>query len=119
MMPLCSQIHVFFQMPSCVPSAPGLETPGAVLGPNEVTEAMTWPGIIGLGEMMNFPAVSDGDDKVHAEMAATRCAGKVIGGHYASPDLGLKFHAYVAGGPQDDHEGTRLEDSKLPAPGRE
>jgi adenine deaminase len=37
-------------------------------------------------------------------------AGKTIGGHYASPDLGLAFHAYVAGGPADDHEGTRLED---------
>lgn len=104
-------IHVFMQMPSCVPSAPGFETPGAVLGPNEVTEAMTWPGIIGLGEMMNFPGVFNGDDKVHAEMAATRCAGKVIGGHYASPDLGRPFHGYLAGGPQDDHEGTRLEDA--------
>lgn len=104
-------IHVFVQVPSCVPSAPGFETPGAVLGPNEVTEAMTWPGIIGLGEMMNFPAVISGDDKVHAEMSITRSAGKVIGGHYASPDLGLPFHAYVAGGPQDDHEGTRLEDA--------
>ena len=104
-------IHVFVQMPSCVPSAPGLETPGAVLGPNEVTEAMTWPGIIGLGEMMDFPGVYNGDDKVHAEMAATRAAGKVIGGHYASPDLGRPFHGYVAGGPQDDHEGTRLEDA--------
>lgn len=104
-------IHVFVQMPSCVPSAPGFETPGAVLGPQEVAEAMTWPGIIGLGEMMNFPAVYNGDDKVHAEMSATRCAGKVIGGHYASPDLGLPFHGYLAGGPQDDHEGTRTEDA--------
>ena len=53
-------IHVFVQMPSCVPSAPGFETPGAVIGPEEVAEAMTWPGIIGLGEMMNFPGVSAG-----------------------------------------------------------
>jgi adenine deaminase len=29
-----------------------------------------------------------------------------VGGHYASPDLGPAFHAYVAGGPADDHEGT-------------
>jgi adenine deaminase len=72
---------------------------------------MTWPGIIGLGEMMDFPGVFNGEDKAHAEMAATRAAGKVIGGHYASPDLGRAFHAYVAGGPQDDHEGTRLEDA--------
>ena len=72
---------------------------------------MTWPGIIGLGEMMNFPGVFNGDDKVHAEMAVARQADKVIGGHYASPDLSLPFHGYVAGGPQDDHEGTRLEDA--------
>ncbi len=104
-------IHVFVQMPSCVPSAPGFETPGETIGPSEVAEAMTWPGIIGLGEMMNFPGVYSGDDKVHAEMAITRQANKVIGGHYASPDLGHPFHAYAAGGPQDDHEGTRLEDA--------
>jgi adenine deaminase len=104
-------IHVFVQMPSCVPSAPGLETPGETIGPNEVAEAMTWPGIIGLGELMNFPGVSSGDDKVLAEIEVTRQANKLIGGHYASMDLGLPFHGYVAGGVQDDHEGTRLEDA--------
>ena len=104
-------IHVWVQMPSCVPSAPGFETPGASIGPDDVAEAMTWPGIIGLGEMMNFPGVASGDEKLLAEMAATHAANKTIGGHYASPDLGLPFHAYVAGGPEDDHEGTRLEDA--------
>jgi adenine deaminase len=104
-------IHVWVQMPSCVPSAPGLETPGASIGPEDVAEAMSWDGIIGLGEMMNFPGVFMGDEKMHAEMAETRQAGKVIGGHYASPDLGLPFHAYAVGGPEDDHEGTRMEDS--------
>jgi adenine deaminase len=82
-----------------------------VIGPADVEEALTWPGIIGLGEMMNFPGVVEGNDKVHAEMSAARRAEKIIGGHYASPDLGLPFHAYVAGGAQDDHEGTRLEDA--------
>ncbi len=104
-------IHVWVQMPSCVPSAPGLETPGAVLGPEEVAEAMTWEGIVGLGEMMNFPGVAAGDEKMHAEMAATRAAGKVIGGHYSVPDLGLGFYGYVAGGPEDDHEGTSRADA--------
>jgi adenine deaminase len=104
-------IHVWVQVPSCVPSAPGLETPGSSIGPADVAEAMTWPGIIGLGEMMNFPGVFLNDSKMHAEMGATRAAGKVIGGHYAAPDLGLAFHGYAAGGPEDDHEGTRLEDA--------
>ncbi|HEX8990764.1 MAG TPA: adenine deaminase [Anaerolineales bacterium] len=104
-------IHVWVQMPSCVPSAPGFETSGSSIGPKEVAEAMTWPGIIGLGEMMNFPAVISGEGKMLAEMQETRSADKTIGGHYASPDLGLPFHGYVAGGPEDDHEGTRLQDA--------
>lgn len=104
-------INVWVQMPSCVPSAPGFETPGASIGPEEVAEAMTWPGIIGLGEMMNFPGVFMSDEKMHAEMAATMDAHKVIGGHYASLDIGVPFHGYVAGGPEDDHEGTRVEDA--------
>ncbi|WP_350333689.1 adenine deaminase [Coralliovum pocilloporae] len=102
---------VFVQMPSCVPSAPGLENAGASIGPSDVAEAMAWPGIIGLGEVMNFPGVAHGDPTMHGEMAETMRAGKTIGGHYASPDLGPLFHGYVAGGPADDHEGTRKEDA--------
>ncbi|MHB2264836.1 adenine deaminase [Aliihoeflea sp. PC F10.4] len=104
-------INVHMQMPSCVPSAPGLETPGATLDEKDVAEAMTWPNIIGLGEVMNFPGVSANDPKMVAEIAETMKAGKTVGGHYASPDLGPAFHGYVAGGPQDDHEGTRAEDA--------
>ena len=104
-------INVYVQMPSCVPSAPGLEHAGAELGVEEVIEAMQWPNIIGLGEVMNFPGVANNDPKMLGEIAATRAAGKTVGGHYASPDLGLPFHGYVAGGPADDHEGTRVEDA--------
>jgi adenine deaminase len=104
-------IHVWVQMPSCVPSAPGLETPGAHIGPREVAKAMKWKGIIGLGEMMNFPGVFMGDRNMLEEMSITHAHNKTIGGHYASPDLGLPFHGYAAGGAEDDHEGTRLEDA--------
>jgi len=104
-------IHVWVQVPSCVPSAPGLETPGSSIEPEDVVEAMGWERIIGLGEMMNFPGVYSSDSKMHDEMAATRAAGGVIGGHYAAPDLGIPFHGYAAGGPEDDHEGTTKEDA--------
>ncbi len=104
-------IHVWVQMPSCVPSAPGLETPGAHIGPKEVAQAMKWDRIIGLGEMMNYPGVVMGDDKLLEEMSLTHASHKTIGGHYASPDLGIPFHGYVAGGAEDDHEGTHLEDA--------
>lgn len=103
---LLQPVNIFTQMPSCAPSAPGLETTGYEITAEDVAEAMTWPGIIGLGEMMNFPGVIAGDTHMLAEIAATQNAGKTVGGHYASPDLGPDFHAYVAGGPADDHEGT-------------
>ncbi|MET0136825.1 MAG: adenine deaminase [Sphingobium sp.] len=108
---LAMPVNVHVQMPSCVPSAPGLENPGATLGVAEVAEAMGWENIIGLGEVMNFPGVSANDPKMAGEIAATMKAGKTVGGHYASPDLGLPFHGYVAGGPADDHEGTRASDA--------
>ena len=38
-------------------------------------------------------------------------AGKTVSGHYASRDLDLPFHCYVAGGLEDDHESTRAEDA--------
>jgi adenine deaminase len=104
-------INVHVQMPSCVPSAPGLENPGATISVADVEEAMGWPNIIGLGEVMNFPGVANNDPKMAGEIAATKKAGKTVGGHYASRDLGFPFHGYVAGGPEDDHEGTRAEDA--------
>ena len=104
-------INIFTQMPSCAPSAPGLETTGFEIGAEEVAEAMKWPGIIGLGEMMNYPGVINGDPKMLAEMAETMDANKTVGGHYASPDRGIPFHAYVAGGPSDDHEGVAEDDA--------
>ncbi len=108
---LLQPINMFTQMPSCAPSAPGLETTGFEISAEDVAEAMNWPGIIGLGEMMNYPGVINGDPQMLAEMAATMAAGKTVGGHYASPDRGIPFHAYVAGGAADDHEGTAESDA--------
>ena len=103
-------MQIYVQVPSCVPSAPGLETTGAEITAQDVAEALAWPGVIGLGEVMNYPGVAAGDEALHAEIAETLKAGKVVGGHYASPDLGASFPAYAAAGPSDCHEGTRAED---------
>ncbi len=104
-------INVHVQMPSCVPSAPGLENAGASLGPDDIAEALTWDNIIGLGEVMDFPGVAANTPRMTGEVAATMRSGKTVGGHFASPNLDKSFHGYVAGGPADDHEGTRKEDA--------
>ena len=108
---LMQPVNIWTQMPSCAPSAPGLETTGYEIGPEDVAQAMLWPGIVGLGEMMNFHGVVEGSQQMLAEIAETQKAGKTVGGHYASPDLGRAFHAYAAGGPADDHEGTSEADA--------
>ncbi len=104
-------INIFLQVPSCVPSFPGFEDAGAELDVTDIAGLIDAPNIIGLGEMMDFVGVINGDPKLFGEMAATRLVGKTIGGHYPSPDLGNNFHAYVASGPADDHEGTREIDA--------
>ncbi|MEL6921086.1 MAG: adenine deaminase C-terminal domain-containing protein, partial [Pseudomonadota bacterium] len=81
------------------------------VGPRHRLSNLLRPNIIGLGEVMNFPGVAANDQTMVGAISATVQAGKTVGGHYASPDLGLAFHGYVAGGPEDDHEGTRAEDA--------
>ena len=103
--------NVFVQVPSCVPSAPGLENSGATLSVADIEAALTWEHVIGLGEVMDFPGVASNSERMVASIAATMRACKTVGGHFASPILDEQFHAYVAGGPADDHEGTRKEDA--------
>ena len=73
-------LRVFAMASSCVP-ATDMETSGAKLEAADLEALFDHPRVIGLAEVMNFPGVFLGDEKMHAEMAATRVAGKTIGGH--------------------------------------
>ena len=101
-------LHAYFMAPSCVPSSP-FETTGAVLGADEIAEILSWDRVLGLGEMMNYPGVVDGDPGISAKLAAAR--GRPIDGH--APGLsGRKLWTYVAAGPRTDHECTTLEEAR-------
>jgi adenine deaminase len=104
-------LKVYLAMPSCVPALPGLEDSGAVIGPAEVEEAMTWDYVAGLGEMMNMPGVTGADEQVHALLRATLRAGKVVTGHYSIPETGRGLQAFAASGISSCHESTRKEDA--------
>jgi adenine deaminase len=100
--------EVLLTAPSCVP-ATTLDTAGAELGPVEVGEMLAWPEVVALGEMMDFPGVLAGDGTVCAKLQAAR--GKPIDGH--APGLsGSGLQAYIAAGPDSDHECTRLEEAR-------
>jgi adenine deaminase len=105
-------LKVFLAVPSCVPALPGFEDAGAELGPDEIREALSWEGVAGLGEMMNMPAVIDGDESVHAEIAATLERRKPVTGHWSL--AGVRDHrlqAYIASGIDSCHETTLREDA--------
>lgn len=96
-------LKVFITYPSCVPAAPGFETAGAAIGPEDVAEAMKLEEVVALGEMMNYPGVLACDDSVHAEIAEALRAGKLVEGH-DSGLMGRELAAYVAAGVMSTHE---------------
>ena len=62
--------------------------------------------------MMNMPGVIDGDESVHAEIAATLERGKPVTGHWSL--AGVRDHrlqAYIAAGVDSCHETTSREDA--------
>ncbi len=103
-------LSAFFVVPSCVPASPR-ETSGAILDAAAITPALDWPGIVGLGEMMNFPGVLAADPDVLAKLAAARARGLPIDGH--APGVGgAGLDAYAAAGMGADHESTTLEEAR-------
>ncbi|KUO40367.1 MAG: hypothetical protein AVW06_02480 [Hadesarchaea archaeon DG-33-1] len=103
-------LKVFATLPSCVPSAPGLETTGAEIGPADIAEGLKWERVVGLGEVMNFPGVLAGEKKIHDEIQVTSGQRGAIEGH-APGLLGRELSAYVAAGVRSDHESSTREEA--------
>ena len=101
-------LDILLMAPSCVP-ATALETSGARIGVAEVRKLLSYPDVIGLGEVMNFPGVLGGDKEVLGKIAAAE--GRTIDGH--APGLhGKELSAYAAAGIRSDHESTTLEEGR-------
>jgi len=99
-------LKVFVCVPSCVPAAPNFETSGAELTEENIAKALKWDGVIGLGEVMNYPGVLNCDDKMHYEIQDALRLGKVVEGH-ANSLLNAELSAYAAAGISSCHESTR------------
>lgn len=97
-----SPLEIRVMLPSCVP-ATAMETSGARLEAADLAALFEREGVLGLGEVMDFPGVVHGDERVLAKLRAA--GGRPVDGHapgLAGPDL----HAYVAAGIGSDHECT-------------
>ncbi len=102
-------LSVFFTAPSCVPASP-LETPGAVLGADQVAELLQEPKVLGLAEVMNFPGTIAGEPELLAKIRAAKLLKKAIDGH--APGLsGIALETYRLAGPASDHECVSLAEA--------
>ncbi|MHB9756410.1 adenine deaminase C-terminal domain-containing protein [Streptomyces sp. BYX5S] len=95
-------------VPSCVPALEGLEHAGAALSADDIAEMLRWPGVVALGEVMDYRAVVAGDRRMHEITAAARAQDVVLDGH--CPNLtGAELSAYLATGVDSDHTKNRTE----------
>ncbi len=101
-------MDVFVMLPSCVPATP-LETSGASLEAGDLAPLMVEPGVIGLGELMNFPGTVAGAPDVLAKLELFK--DMPVDGH--APGLsGRDLAAYIAAGPDSDHECTTAQEAE-------
>ncbi|PKM96522.1 MAG: hypothetical protein CVU79_13040, partial [Elusimicrobia bacterium HGW-Elusimicrobia-3] len=88
--------------PSTVPSAPGFEQSGAEIGAEEIARMLQYPGVRGLGEVMDFLGVIAGDSKMMSIIDTAKKAGVLLDGHV--PTLrGHQLQAFAAAGIDCDH----------------
>lgn len=99
-------LDVHVMLPSCVPST-DFENAGAVLEADDLKELMDHEGVLGLGEMMNYPGVISADEKVIDKLALFK--DKVIDGHGPAIE-GKDLNAYVASGIKTEHECSTVEE---------
>lgn len=107
----CAQdcpVDLFVMLSSCVPSS-AFETSGAKISAEELLRLKNKPRVLGLAEMMDFPAVIQGKPDVLEKLAAF--SDRPRDGH--SPMLrGKDLNAYISAGIRTCHETCSLEEAK-------
>jgi adenine deaminase len=104
---------LFFTASSCVPAA-RWEHAGAVLGPAEVADLLDRRRVLGLAEMMDVPAVLNGDPWALEKVRAALNRGAAVDGH-APAMTGQDLLAYAAAGIRSDHESGTPEEARAKA----
>ena len=101
-------LEVRYMLPSCVP-ATSFEHAGAVLDADALEELIDSPEILGLGEVMDYPAVIEAAEGVLAKIRLAEERGKNIDGHGPMIE-GRELNAYRAAGITTEHECSTQEE---------
>ncbi len=94
--------RAYLEVSSRVPTAPGLETTGGILGLKEVEELLDWKESLSLGEIDPSKIFIYGGEYFD-KIAAAHSRRKIVNGH-AIGRLGQELNVYASAGISDDHE---------------
>lgn len=95
-------IDFYFMLPSCVPST-SFENSGAILKSEDLKPLYNEKRILGLGEVMDFPAVLNCEEDMISKINICLDNDKVIDGHGAGLTL-EELNAYCTANIRTDHE---------------
>lgn len=106
-------LKILLELPSCVPPVDpklGLETPASKFDVEDMEKALHYDNVVGLGEVMDFISVVNGELGIHEKIKFVDERGLIIDGH--APLLSTEdLNAYISAGIESDHETTNLEEA--------
>lgn len=97
------------EVPTRVPTAPGLETTGKIIDVEETRELLGYPGVISLGEIAPAKILQRTDDNIQKIVDAINM-GKVVNGHAVGVNM-QEISVYASAGVTDDHEPVEWEEA--------
>lgn len=103
-------LDVFFALPSCVPATP-FENAGALLNAEHLRPFYEHERVIGLGEVMDFPAVRNTNESMIDKLLYPSNHNKTIDGHAAGLDAD-GINVYMTAGIRSDHEAINPEEAR-------
>ncbi|TDT63675.1 adenine deaminase [Fonticella tunisiensis] len=100
----------YFMLPSCVPSVP-FEHSGEELNKDDLEPFLNHPNVLGLAEVMDYPAVLNGEESITDKIMAARKANAKIDGHGAGLNC-YGINVYRTAGISTDHECVSVNEAK-------
>ncbi|MFL6559220.1 MAG: adenine deaminase, partial [Bacillus sp. (in: firmicutes)] len=100
----------YFMLPSCVP-ATEFENSGATLNAEDLSPFYQQSRILGLAEVMNFPAVLNAEQDMIEKILDAQNNSKKVDGHAAGLSAN-DINVYMSAGIRTDHESTTAEEAK-------
>lgn len=105
-----AEMDIYFMLPSSVPST-SFEHAGAVMKAKDLAPFLQNEQVLGLAEVMDYPAVLNADSDMLEKLSLIQNSNKIIDGHGAGLNRD-QIRGYRAAGIQTDHECVNADEAR-------